>query len=183
MVHANLRWKIGAVSYGLEPDMLAAEVTLWLFVITLGIALGAGLYEARVVLPLWYRVRDGSESEWNGVSVRHADAGRRFWPYVTTAPLTTLTLVSLIFAWNLSAPRRALWLAAAAVILLERIATFTYFIPAMLRLQHDETLPEETARATISWLILLYWMRNLTYAVSWLAALAALAMNEPDPPP
>jgi hypothetical protein len=30
-----------------------ALLTLWLFVITLGLDLGAGLYEARIVVPLW----------------------------------------------------------------------------------------------------------------------------------
>lgn len=163
--------------------MLAAEVTLWLYVITLGIALGAGLYEARVVVPLWYRVRDGSEPLWDADCARRTNCGSRFWAYVTTIPLTALTLTSFVVAWKLDAPRRACWLAAAAVISLERIATLTYFIPAMRRLQEDETLPEPTTRVMISWWILLNWMRNLTYAVSWLAVLTAFWMDEPEAPP
>ena len=30
------------------------EILLWLFVINLGIAFGAGLYEQRIILPLWF---------------------------------------------------------------------------------------------------------------------------------
>jgi len=30
-----------------------ARIALWLFVIALGIDLGAGVYEARIVVPLW----------------------------------------------------------------------------------------------------------------------------------
>ena len=30
-----------------------AKVLLWLFVLNLGIAFGAGLYEARIVIPRW----------------------------------------------------------------------------------------------------------------------------------
>jgi hypothetical protein len=30
-----------------------ARITLWLFVIALGLDLGAGLYETRIVVPLW----------------------------------------------------------------------------------------------------------------------------------
>jgi hypothetical protein len=30
-----------------------SRITLWLFVIALGLDLGAGLYETRIVVPLW----------------------------------------------------------------------------------------------------------------------------------
>jgi hypothetical protein len=30
------------------------EIVLWLFVINLGIAFGAGLYEKRIILPQWF---------------------------------------------------------------------------------------------------------------------------------
>src|SRR6266581_3521284 len=104
-----------------------ARIVLWLFVINLGIVFGAGLYEARIVVPLWA----SSPPE----SLRSPDSGRRFWAFVTTIPLTLLTLASLVAAWHAPAPRRESWLVAAVVILVERIATFSYFIPTMLRLQ------------------------------------------------
>ncbi len=33
--------------------MTISDVVLWLFIINLGTAFAAGLYEARVVVPLW----------------------------------------------------------------------------------------------------------------------------------
>src|SRR3989454_5352435 len=104
-----------------------ARIVLWLFVTNLGIVFGAGLYESRIVVPLWA----SSPPE----SLRSPDSGRRFWAFVTTIPLTLLTLASLVAAWHAPAPRRESWLVAAVVILVERIATFSYFIPTMLRLQ------------------------------------------------
>src|SRR5437899_6316649 len=104
-----------------------ARIVLWLFVINLGIVFGAGLYEARIVVPLWA----SSPPE----SLRWPDSGRKFWAFVTTIPHTLLSLANLVIAWHAQSPRREWWLAAAVVILVERISTFSYFIPTMLRLQ------------------------------------------------
>src|SRR5438309_12120473 len=103
-----------------------AEIVLWLFVINLGTAFGAGLYEARIVVPLWA----SSPPE----SLRSPDSGRKFWAFVTTIPLTLLYPANLVTAWHVQGPRRRWWLAAAIVLFVERIATFSYFIPTMLRL-------------------------------------------------
>jgi len=69
---------------------------LWLFVINLGIAFGAGLYEARVVIPPW---ADIPPQSW-------PNTGLMFWVYVTTGPLTVLTLANLILAWKDRSTRR-----------------------------------------------------------------------------
>src|SRR3989449_6647304 len=123
LVHRNApRW--GRLEHNQprgEGNMDLARIVLWLFVINLGIVFGAGLYEARIVVPLWA----SSPPE----SLRSPDSGRRFWAFVTTIPLTLLTLASLVAAWHAPAPRRESWLVAAVVILVERIATFSYFIP------------------------------------------------------
>jgi hypothetical protein len=64
------------------------KVLLWLFVINLGIALGAGIYESRVVIPLW---ENTPPQTW-------PNTGLLFWVYVTTVPLTLLTLANLVAA-------------------------------------------------------------------------------------
>src|SRR5262245_60888705 len=43
----------------------AARIVLWLFVINLGIAFGAGLYEGRVVVPQWLGATPDSGYRWN----------------------------------------------------------------------------------------------------------------------
>jgi hypothetical protein len=143
-----------------------AKFLLWLFVINLGIALGAGIYEQRVVIPQWENI---PPQEWT-------QTGALFWVYVTTVPLTLLTLANLVAAWLDRGPRRYWWLSAVAIIVVERIATFAYFIPTMLWLQGTEGLPEVEVRAALSqWLFLDYGRHVLTLA-GWLAALKAFSL-------
>jgi len=144
-----------------------AEILLWLFVINLGIVFGAGLYEARIVVPLWA----SSPPE----SLRSPDSGRKFWAFVTTIPLTLLTLATLVIAWNAKRPRRETWLAAAAVILVERILTFSYFIPTMLRLQRAG-MPREEIRAGMALWTRVNYLRSALTLIAWLAALRALSL-------
>ena len=140
-------------------------IVLWLFVINLGIACGAGLYEARVVIPQWAAIPPQS---W-------PNTGLMFWVYVTTIPLTVLTVANLIAAWRDSSTRRKWWLSAAVIVLLERIATFSYFIPTMIRLTGSD-LPEAEVKAALSqWLLFNHGRHVLTFS-GWLMALKALSL-------
>src|SRR4051812_49461612 len=98
-------------------------LVLWAFVLNLGIAFGAGFYEARIVVPIWASKIPSGFSE--------IDTGRRFWGFVTTAPLTVLWLASAIIAYRSSGAVRAPWLLAVALVLIERSLTFGYFIPTI----------------------------------------------------
>ncbi len=75
-----------------------AKLLLWLFVINLGIAYGAGLYESWVVVPQWLLSLPGGEYQWNAEAARQANTGLRFWVYVTTVPLTLLSVANSISA-------------------------------------------------------------------------------------
>src|SRR5262245_43672429 len=110
------------------------EILLWLFVINLGIAFGAGLYESRITVPHWLSLSRDSGYRWNAEAARKADVGLRFWVYVTTVPLTLLTLTSFVAAWWTPDAVRDWWLGAAAAALVDRVMTFTYFIPTMIKL-------------------------------------------------
>jgi hypothetical protein len=90
-----------------------ATIVLWLFVINLGIAFGAGLYESRIVVPQWLSSSPKSGYRWNAEAARQANVGLRFWVYVTTVPLTLLTLASLVSVWWAPDGVRSGWLAAA----------------------------------------------------------------------
>ena len=70
---------------------MAYDALLWLLVIFSGIAVGAGLYEARINVPRWFAPVAGSAICVNVDAIRSDDSGRRFWAYVTTVPLTLLT--------------------------------------------------------------------------------------------
>ena len=154
--------------------MPLTELILWLFVLNLGVALGAGLYEARVVLPQWTRSPSGTGVHWNAELARRTDPGLKFWAFVTTGPLTLLTLASLVSAARAPGPRGTWWLAAAVIVLLERVATFGYFIPTMVRLQRAETALEPAVRARVSRWLMLNHIRNAAYLAAWVAAVVAL---------
>src|SRR5688572_27779276 len=89
-------------------------VLLWLYVINLGIAFGAGLYESRITVPQWLSFVPGAGYRWNSAAAREANVGIRFWVYVTTVPLTLLTLGSLITLWGVPEPVRRWWLISVA---------------------------------------------------------------------
>lgn len=144
-----------------------SNVLLWLFVINIGIAFGAGLYESRVVLPEWAGM---ARETW-------PNTGLKFWAYVTTVPLTLLTFGSLGAAWQSAGLERPWWLAAAVIILAERIATFAYFIPTMIRLQDGVGVPDAEGNAVLTqWLWLNHGRHTLTL-LGWLAALHALVLK------
>src|SRR5690554_6649432 len=140
------------------------DIVLTLFVINLGIAFGAGLYEHRVVISQWSEV---PPSEW-------PNTGLMFWAYVTAVPLTLLTLASLFAAWTSTGPMRAWYLAAGAIIVVERVLTFSYFIPTMVKLSGMEAGPAVVS-GLAQWLTVNH-LRHLLTLAGWLAALRALSL-------
>lgn len=141
---------------------------LWLFIIFLGTAFGAGLYESRVVIPLW--------TSDPPASLASPDSGRRFWALVTTGPLTLLTVANLVAAWLSQGPARAWWLTAALLCLVERGTTFGYFIPTIIRLQRRPHGDSGLRTALAHWVRLNY-VRNSLTLLAWVAALKVLAMS------
>ncbi|HEX7009331.1 MAG TPA: hypothetical protein VF184_05080 [Phycisphaeraceae bacterium] len=151
----------------MEVIAMWQKIVLWLFVINLGIAFGAGIYEARVVIPQW---KNMPPQQW-------PNTGLMFWVYVTTVPLTLLTLVSLVAAWSMQGPMRIWYLAAVGIVIVERIATFSYFIPTMVGMMGAEGLPHDDVVAALSrWLLINHGRHVLTLA-GWLAALRALSLS------
>ena len=150
------------------------RIVLWFFVINLGIAFGAGLYEGRIVVPQWLSSVGGTRYQWNAEAARQANVGLRFWVYVTTVPLTLLTLMSLVVVWGTPEAVRSWWLAAVAAALVDRVMTFAYFIPTMLTLMRDETPGGSVAKAR-QWVNMGY-VRHAATLIAWLSALKAFSL-------
>ena len=144
------------------------EIVLWLFVVNLGTAFGAGVYEARVVIPQWL---DLPPKEW-------PNTGVLFWVYVTTVPLTVLTILNAVAAWLTQGPRRPWHLAVVTVVIAERLATFSYFIPTMVRLMGSEGMAEADVRTTLSQWLLMDQGRHLLTLVGWLLGLKSLSISK-----
>ena len=152
------------------------KVLLWLFVINLGISFGAGLYEARIEFPQWLVYSAESGYRWDAEAARRANTGLRFWVYVTTVPLTLLTLANLIAAWRAQGAIRSWWLGAAVAAVADRIFTFSYFVPTMIKLQGDANLAASEAVAAASRWGQLNHLRHVIVLVAWIAALKAFSL-------
>jgi hypothetical protein len=150
-----------------------SRILLWLLVINLGIAFGAGLYESRIVTSEWL---SSSESvlRWNADAARRNNTGMRFWIFVTTVPLTIVTLANAVTAWRAEGLVRSWWLTATALALLERTFTFSYFIPVMAGLMQMPDSPTSVSVAA-TWMTLNHG-RHALLLTAWLAALQAFSM-------
>ena len=147
---------------------------LWLFVINLGVAFGAGLYEHRIVVARWMGSLTGHGAHWHAEAARQDDTGRRFWAFVSTIPLTLLTLANLLAALRAPEIVGGWWLAAALAALAERLFTFSYFIPTLVRLMRVPDSPE-AAKVATRWSRLNY-LRHALVLIAWLASLKTFAL-------
>ena len=152
----------------------ASAILLWLFVLNLGTAFGAGLYEHRIVVPRWLSASPDGGSHWNAEAACLDDSGRRFWAFVTTLPLTLLALGNLWVAWTMSGPLRWWWLVASGAALADRALTFSYFIPTMVGLMGAPDSSESVAIAA-RWRNL-NLLRHAMVLAAWLAALRAFSL-------
>ncbi len=152
------------------------EILLWLFIINLGIAFGAGLYETRIILPQWFIKSQGGGYIVNSKAMKETDTGRKFWGMVTTMPLTLLTIANIIVAWQSIGPRHDWWLAASIITLAERTGTFTFFIPKAIKLMNAEKLSQHDASGIASSWIRLNYFRSALNLAGWLLALKALSI-------
>lgn len=149
---------------------------LWAYVLNLGIALGAGLYESRIEVPRWLSPGPDGSLRWHREAAVAADVGLRFWVFVSTIPLTLLTMACLACLWYAPDPVRPWWLAAVAAGLAERAMTFGYFIPAMLRLMDPGAYGELEAAGRAALWVNLGWLRHAANLASLIAALRAFAL-------
>jgi hypothetical protein len=150
------------------------EILLWLFIINLGTSFGAGLYEHRIVISRWIGAGPDGVHHWNAEAARRDDTGRKFWAFVTTGPLTLLSIACLIVALKTPGPARTFWLGASIAALADRALTFSYFIPTMLRLLNAADAPASAATAR-RWATANHLRHALTLA-AWLGALNAFAL-------
>lgn len=154
------------------------EILLILFILNLGTAFGAGLYESQIVIPQWFSKSSGSGYSINLEAMQKLDSGRQFWVFVTTLPLTLLTLANLVVAWQSLQPERNWWLAAGLITLIERISTFSFFIPTLIKLQlTDQQLSPAGSRLVALWIGLNYVRNGLTL-IAWLLTLKAFSLAE-----
>jgi hypothetical protein len=141
------------------------SILLWLLVIFLGISFGAGLYESRIVVPMW---RESPPETW-------VNTGTAFWAFVTSGPLTLIVVACLFVVRRFEGALRPWWLAALCVALVERVTTFAYFIPTMISLQQQTGSSGDVSSTLATWSLLDHGRHLLTLA-AWLLSLRALSL-------
>lgn len=151
------------------------RLALWLWVVNLGVAVGAGLYESRIVVSEWLYVGESGQWYWDAEAARHSNTGLRFWAFVSSGPLTLATLANLVLAFRSAKPLRNVWLAGASVGLAERIFTFAYFIPQMITLMSGELPQAEAVPLAQQWETLNYVRHGLLIG-TWVLSLKAFSM-------
>jgi hypothetical protein len=160
-----------------ETRSIMVQGVLWVFVIALGINLGAGLYEVRIVVPLWSRGVPATLDAGSGYGRVAVDAGVRFWAFVTPAA-GLLAIAALVVGWRMPKPAFT-WLATAAVAELSALAmTLLYFRPTVVHLflQHGAGMPPPVLAGIVRRWVAWNWARVGLSLIAWCAALRALTL-------
>jgi hypothetical protein len=150
-------------------------ISLWSWIVLLGTSFGAGIYEHRIVTPRWLVESADGHREWRGAVAREDNVGLRFWAFVSTGPLTLLTIANLIAGWRSGDPIRMWWLSAAGVAIAERALTFTYFIPTMVGLL--ETTDSVASVGTVTRWLQVNHARHALVLTAWLLAMRTLCLT------
>ena len=157
-----------------------AQVFLWLFVIVLGIEIGAGLYETLVVLPLWALAPPDSVVAYHQHNVAYPqfalNAGGRFW--MVNTPLTGLLAIAAFITGLKTRREHRQWRVAATVLaLIVVISTFAWFVPNIIILgQGGAGLSGEQITSLTNRWVRLNWVRVVVYLTAWLSGLRALTI-------
>jgi hypothetical protein len=158
-----------------------AQLLLWIFVVALGVEIGAGLYETLVVLPLWSAAPPESVIAYH----RHfaanpqfvPNSGGRFWMFAT--PFVGLAALAVLLSGWRTCPEHRTWRMAGAILtLIVVVFTFAWFVPNIMRLHSPDVLAMSTGEVAhvATWWVRLNWVRVVVFSAGWLAALRALSI-------
>jgi hypothetical protein len=158
-----------------------AQIFLWLFVIALGITLGAGLYETLVVMPLWDAAPPDSVTAYYQHNVANPqfapNQGGRFW--VFNMPIVGLLTIATLLSGLRTRPEHRKWrVIATALTLIVLVFTIVWFVPNIIKLTGEGVMTMNAGEVTslTNWWVRLNWVRAVVYLAALLAALRALSI-------
>jgi hypothetical protein len=155
--------------------MRIGRILLALLVIVLGVEIGAGIYEARVLVPLWSSDPPGSLVAYNLQPLR-PNPGLHFW-IVSTPLVGLLGLANLVPAFRSSPPRRAWWITGAVLAVALVVVTFVYFVPEVRAFEALRDPGEVSMTSRVQRWVALNWVRTVVYIFAWLSVLRALSFD------
>jgi hypothetical protein len=150
-------------------------IFLVLFILFIQFGMGGGLYESLVIYPRWKKDVRPDNLVQNLQDSGQMTASRRFWPFISPA-LSLLSIINIALAWQNTGPAHTIWLTASLIIFINRIITFSYFVPTMLRkFEHPEKMEAAQLNKAVQVWTSLSPVRILIELSAWGLALWALA--------
>lgn len=151
-------------------------IFLILLILVTQLSIGGGLYETLVIYPRWrYDVTPDNLLEKLEDSGQ-LNANKRFWPLVSPAQVL-LSITNLIIASLYIGTAHQAWLLAALILFLNRVLTFSYFIPVMInKFLKPQNIPAANLQVMVDTWIKLSPARILIELVAWGFALKALVL-------
>ena len=149
---------------------------LVLFILFIQFGMGGGLYEFLVIYPNWTKDARPENLVKKLRESGQANANRRFWPLVSPA-LTLLSIINMALAWKNPGPAHTVWMTASLIVFTNRVITFSWFIPTMLRkFEHPEKIDAQQLQKTVRLWSRLSPVRILVELSAWAFALWALVL-------
>lgn len=134
-----------------------AQILLWIFVVLAALVIGGGLYELRVVIPLWAHAPP--ESVWQFVQLRNSqpqftpNAGIRLWIFLTPAHLL-ISIATLVASLKTRGAHRRWVMLSTGVFIILHLAALFYFVPAIDKIfssQNSGMSPAEVVSRVHVW--------------------------------
>jgi hypothetical protein len=153
--------------------MITTTAIVLLF-LTVTLGLGGGLYEILVIYPGWKHDVNPLTLRAKLESSGQFLAAKRFWPIVSPAQVL-LSVINVLLAWNYTGGARAYWLAAGVAVFINRVITFGYFIPVMIRkIMQPETIEATRLRGIVRQWTALSPIRLVIEVFAWVLLVVAL---------
>jgi hypothetical protein len=155
----------------------ADHIMLCAFIFLVGVGIGGGLYETRVVYPNWIHEATPGELANKLASSGQAGAAHRYWPLISPAS-AALAIVNVFLAWRQAGIVRDLWLMSSIAIVVKSIGTYGYFVPTYVRrIAKPEAMDRLTlGRLVRTWTRLSPW-RVLVETFAWITGICALLLS------
>ena len=159
--------------HGLTKRRSFVRLSLWLFVLSLTVLTGGGIFEHVVFTPLWAGSPPESVTSWP-----HGAAQAKF--FAVASPLYYLCSVALIVASRWMPRRQRTWaLVAGASGIVVMLATVFFFIPILQKTQatRGAGLSGEEITRLVNQFVTWNYGRYVLMIGGWLAAVRALTLS------
>jgi hypothetical protein len=150
------------------------QILLCAFIFSVGMGIGGGVYETRVVYPNWIKEPTPNGLGERLVSSGQTGAARRYWPLISPTS-ALLAVLNAFFAWHHTGLVRTLWLTSSVSIIFKSAGTYAYFVPTYIRrIAKPEMMDIMALRRVVRTWTKLSPLRVLVETFAWITGIWAL---------